>query len=685
MTTGKKHDRMTRIRNIGIMAHIDAGKTTVTERLLYITGRTHKMGEVHDGEAVMDWMPQEQERGITITSAVTTFEWDEHEIHLIDTPGHVDFTMEVERSLRVLDGAVVVFDGVKGVESQSETVWRQADKYAVPRIAFINKMDRIGADFGAAVRMMGERFATPAVPVQIPMGAERDHRGIVDLVEMTAKEWDGEDPGKTRMLESLPRELLADAEAAREALLEQLADLDDEIAERYLEEMEIPPELVYATLRRLTLDNRVVPVLCGSALRNKGLPPLLDAVVRFLPSPRDVPPVIGVHPQTLEEEERQPDEKGPLAMVAYKVMAMEDGRRMTFVRIYSGSLGAGDEVLNVRRGFSEKISRIFLMHSNHRTRLKRIDAGNIAGLFGLKKTLTGDTLTDPKWPLLLEGIVSYEPVIVQAIEPEFSRDKDKLDAVLARFAEEDPTFRVSEDADTGQTLIEGMGELHLDIIADRVRREHGLGIRVGRPQVVYQEAVTSEGRASGDFDREMEDERIYGEVTMRVKPLARGAGVHFDSLVAASPERPWLDGSYLAAIEEGAREAVKAGPLQGYPVSDIQVTLVDAAYRDGASKPVAYRIAATAATRGAMEDASPVLLEPIMSAEVVVPEDFMGEVIGSLSARQGRIEGVEDRGGEKVVRSLVPLRHMFGYTTELRSVTQGRGSFSMYFAHYGQP
>ena len=682
-TEVRKRTPMSRIRNIGIMAHIDAGKTTVTERLLFITGRTHKMGEVHDGEAVMDWMPQEQERGITITSAVTTFEWGDNDIHLIDTPGHVDFTMEVERSLRVLDGAVVVFDGVSGVEAQSETVWHQADKYHVPRIAFVNKMDRIGADFAACLAEMDQRFPnTTVVPIQVPVGVESAHRGVVDLVTMKGSVWAGDDPKTTEPLDALPADVGAMAAAHRDMLIERLADHDDEIAERYLEGLEVEEPILHDALRRLTLANRIVPVLCGSALRNKGLPLLLDAIVRYLPSPLDTPPVFGTDPETAEPVECPPDPKGPLRMLAYKVMSMEDGRRMTFVRLYSGTLTAGDEVLNVRLGIKEKISRIFLMHAANRTRLSRIEAGNIVGVLGLKKSITGDTLTDPKRPVLLEAIASYEPVIVQAIEPALAREKDKLDEVLARFADEDPTFQVAEDKGTGQTLIKGMGELHLDIIVDRVRREHGVEVRVGRPQVVYQEAIRGEGRGEGAFDRELENESIYGAVTIAAGPLARGAGIHFESKITQE-QFAWLTPDYLRAIQEGAVEAAKSGPLQGYPIADVRLTLVAAEYREGASKPVAYRIAAAGAATRALEAADPVLLEPQMAAEVVVPDEFMGEVIGSLNARRGKIDGISDRGALKVVRGTVSLRQMFGYSTELRSVTQGRGSFSMQFSHYG--
>jgi elongation factor G len=679
----RKKSPLDRVRNIGIMAHIDAGKTTVSERLLFITGKTHKMGEVHDGEAVMDWMPQEQERGITITSAVTTFEWAGYDVHLIDTPGHVDFTMEVERSLRVLDGAVVVFDGVAGVEAQSETVWHQADKYRVPRIAFVNKMDRIGADFARCLSMMDERFPnSTSVPVHVPIGVESGHRGVVDLLTMRGYAWPGDDPRATEELAALPPDVEELARLHRDMLVERLADHDDEVAERFLEGEEIDAALLKAALRRTTLTNAIVPVLCGSALRNKGLPPLLDAIVSYLPGPLDVPPVVGRAVDTGEPVVCPSDPKGPLRMLAYKVMSMEDGRRMTFVRIYTGALEAGDDVLNVRQGIKEKISRIFLMHANHRTRVNRIEAGNIVGVLGLKKTLTGDTLTAPQHPLLLEAIASYEPVMVQAIEPVLAREKDKLDECLARFADEDPTFHVAEDPGTGQTLIKGMGELHLDIIADRVKREHGVEVRVGRPQVVYQEAIRAEGRAEGSFDRELENETIFGGVTVAVSPMSRGAGVHYESRLDPT-QLPWLTKDYLTAIEEGAREAVKSGPLQGYPIADVRIVLLAAEFREGASRPVAYRIAAAGATVKALEAAQPVLLEPLMSAEIVVPDEFMGEVIGSLNARRGKIEGIGDRGALKVIRGTVPLRQMFGYSTELRSLTQGRGSFSMQFAYYG--
>ncbi len=675
----KKRESLQSVRNIGIMAHIDAGKTTVSERILFVTGRSHKMGEVHDGQAVMDWMPQEQERGITITSAVTSFEWNGCEIHLIDTPGHVDFTMEVERSLRVLDGAVVVLDGVSGVESQTEAVWRQADKYRVPRLAFVNKMDRVGADFGRCLSMLEKRFDATIIPVQIPLGVEHEHRGVIDLVEGKAYVWDGVDPLSHEILDEVPASEAESWARCREMMLERLADLDDEVAEAYLEGEALKPELIRRALRAQTLANVAVPVLCGSALRNRGIPPLIDAVVDYLPSPLEAPALRALDPVTGEPVECLNDPSAPLAMLAYKVMAMEDGRRMTFVRLYAGSLAAGDEVLNVGRGFKEKISRIFLLHSNNRTRLKRIDAGNIVGLLGLKRTLTGDTLTTPERPLLLEEIANYEPVIVQAIEPCYGRDKDKLDEALARLMDEDPTFKVREDPDTGQTLIAGMGELHLEVVTDRVRREYGLEVRVGRPQVVYQESIREKARAEGEFDRREEAASIYGKVLVEVAPLERGAGVQFESLA----QEQWLTEDIMDAIEEGAREAAKSGPIQGFPVVDVRIVLLGAESDEGLPKSTPYRIAAAQAVRTALGEASPSLLAPIMAVEAVVPEEFMGEVIGSLNARRGKIEGLEDVGGRKAIACLAPLDQMFGYSTELRSLTQGRGTFSMRFAHYG--
>ena len=667
-----------RIRNIGIMAHIDAGKTTVTERLLFTTGKSHKIGEVHDGQAVMDWMPQEQERGITITSAVTTFAWQEHEVHLIDTPGHVDFTIEVERSLRVLDGAIAVFDGVSGVEPQSETVWRQADRYHVPRLAFVNKMDRIGADFEASVGSMRRLFAQTIVPIQLPIGFEGSFRGVVDLIERRAFVWENDDPRSTIELDSLPADVQGDVEGAREAMLEHLADFSDDIAMKYLEGEPIEPDEIRAALRAGCLSTHLVPVLCGSALRNRGIPPLLDAIAAYLPSPSDVPPVSGLNPENSVAEQREPDEKGPLCALAFKVSMMDDGRRLVFLRLYSGTLSEGHELLNAARGFKEKISRIFMMHARARTRTERVRCGNIVGVLGLKKSMTGDTLVDPRAPIALEELAGYEPVISRSIEPMTLREKDKLDEALARFADEDPSFRVSEDTETGQTLIRGMGELHLDIIVDRLRREFNLDVRVGSPEVVYHETATASAEADETFHRQTDDDEIFGHVRVRVEPHHRGKGNAYEDLAEAA----WLTEPYRAAIREGAFEATKSGVLEGYEVQDVRIVFLGGDFKAGASKPLAYKIAASTAVRKALRSASCELLQPIMDAEIVVPDEFLGEVIGSINARRGRIEHIEERRGAKVVEASVALRRMFGYTTELRSISQGRGTFVMQFGRY---
>jgi elongation factor G len=669
---------MRRIRNIGIVAHIDAGKTTLSERLLYITGRSHKMGEVHEGEATMDWMPQEQERGITITSAVTTFEWRDCEIHLIDTPGHVDFTIEVDRSLRVLDGAVVVFDAVHGVEPQTETVWRQADKYHVPRIAFANKMDRIGADFEGTLASMRKRFAQTIVPIHFPIGAESGFRGLVDLVEMKGYAWESDDPRQATPIDPLPEDLAEQAQAAREEMLELLSDHSDEIATAYLDGEAIAPETIRAAIRAACLTGALVPMLCGTALRNKGVPPVLDAVVDYLPSPADVPPVHGVVPGTDREETRYPNDKLPLCALAFKVSLMDDGRRLVFLRIYSGTLASGADVLNASQTVKEKISRIFLMHAHKRQRAESAKAGQIVGVLGLKKTKTGETITAPQSPVVLEPIGAYEPVIAQAVEPGSLRDKDKLDESLAKLADEDPTFVVLEDPETGQTIIRGMGELHLDIIVDRLRREFGLEVRVGRPQVVYRETVLGASEVDEEFYRKTPEEELYGQVRLRVEPSRRGEGNHYHD--AATDE--WLTPEVKREIASGIREGFYAGVLEGYEVDDVTITLLSAAQRPGASKPLAYRIAASTALRRGLSEARPALLAPIMLVEVIAPSENTGEVIGGLNARRGKIEDVQDRGAVSLVKAHVPLEQMFGYSTEIRSQTQGRGSFSMLFSHY---
>ena len=666
-----------KVRNIGIMAHIDAGKTTLTERILYVTGRSHKIGEVHDGEAVMDWMPQEQERGITITSAATTLEWDGHSIHLIDTPGHVDFTIEVERCLRVLDGAVTVFDGVHGVEPQTETVWRQADRYKVPRIGFINKLDRVGASFERSLDSMKKRFQQNIIPIHIPIGEEGEFSGIIDLIEMRGYVWETDDPGETLELENIPADLQEAAKSAREKMLEAIADLDDDIAMKYLEGEEIAPEEIIGSLRRLCCDNIAVPTLCGTALRNKGVPRVLKAVVDFLPSPLDVPPIEGEYKG--EKGSREASEKAPFCALAFKVSSMDDGRRMVFMRIYSGKLQSGEAVLNASTGTKEKVSRIFMMHSKSRRRVESAVSGQIVGVLGLKTTMTGETVTNPAHPIVVEAISGYEPVISQAIEPMALRDKDKLDEILLRYADEDPTFRVVlEDPQTGQTLVRGMGELHLDIVLDRLKREHKLEVRVGKPQVVYRETCTGSGNGEDTFARETDTEKIFGHVAVKVSANTRGEG----SKITLEMEEDWAGEEFINEIREGISDGLCSGPMHGYEVDDVRVVVLSIGPKEAASKPLGYRIAAVGATRKALQKATPTLLHPRMTVEVTVPSEFVGEAIGSLNSRNGRIEEVRDEGASSLVSSTVSLEKMFGYATELRSTTQGRGSFTMTFKHY---
>ena len=676
MSEARAAKYMHRIRNFGIMAHIDAGKTTVSERMLFITGKTHKIGEVHDGQAVMDWMTQEQERGITITSAVTQFEWAGHELHLIDTPGHVDFTIEVERSLRVLDGAVAVFDGVAGVESQTETVWRQADKYDVPRLAFVNKLDRLGADFERTVASMHERFGDQCVPIQIPVGAEGDFKGVVDLLTMEALTWERDDPIACVRLASLPDR--SAAETAREHLIERLADFDDDIALAYLEGEELDLDTLKQAIRTATIAGRMVPVLCGSALHNRGVPPLLDAVVAYLPSPADIPDVEGRDPRNDEIVTRPPSDKAPLCALAYKVQIMDDGRRLVYVRIYSGELRVGETVKVPGRANKDKASRLFEMHSNKRKRIEKARAGQIVGALGLKKACTGDTVCSVGKPIQLERVEAYEPVISQTIEPETLREREKLLEVLAKLIEEDPTFRVREDAETGETIISGMGELHLEVICDRIRREFGVPVRAGKPQVVLMETLKGSAEETAEFEREQEEDRLYGAVRLRVEPAERGTGLHFDTVA----EEPFLKPELVRLIREGALEGTKAGPLEGYPMDDVKITLLGATWKDGWSQPLAYKIAAGIAVRQAAAKAGAALLEPIMRAEITVPDESLGQVIGGVDARRGRVENITDRGEVKVVEATVPLQRMFGYTTELRSISQGRGVYVMRFSHY---
>ena len=682
----RRRTNMAKIRNIGIMAHIDAGKTTVTERLLYVTGKSYKMGEVHEGEATMDWMVQERERGITITSAVTTFEWDDHEMHLIDTPGHVDFTIEVSRSLRVLDGAVAVFDAVAGVEPQSETVWHQANTYGVPRLGFVNKMDRIGADFKRCVSMMVERFGAHCVAAQLPIGAENEFEGIVDLVRETSIVWPDADDPRAMVEGPIPESMREEAEEAREALLERLADVDDDFAMAYLEDSDaLEVETILDAIRAAVLRGELVPVLCGTALRNKGVQPLLDAIVRWLPSPDDIEDVTGTTPDGEGTETRASDPKAAMSALAYKVAIMEDGRRMVFMRLYSGTLESGQAVLNSALGIREKISRIFLMHANQRQRLDRIEAGNIFGVLGLKKTRTGDTICAVSDPILLESIDAYEPVISQAVEPATLREKEKLEESLRKLADEDPTFQWHEDEGTGQTIIRGMGELHLDILVDRLKREFKVEARTGQPQVVYRETITSEGKASECFERApTEGETIHGDVSVTISPAERGTGNSVSwSLPAASSEADWFNDDISSAIEEGVHQALRSGVVDGYPVQDVMVTVTRTEFKDGLSRPLGFTIAAANAVREAMRDAKAVLLSPVANVQVSGPPSFTGEVIGSINQRRGRVENMEERSAQQsVITATVPMERMFGYATELRSLTQGRASFTMTFSHY---
>jgi elongation factor G len=668
--------KLSLVRNIGIAAHIDAGKTTLTERFLFYSGRIHKIGDIDEGDTQMDWMPQERERGITITAAATTLSWRNHEIHLIDTPGHVDFTIEVERSLRVLDGAVVIFCAVSGVEPQSETVWHQADKFRVPRIAFINKMDRLGADFDGVVEEMRKRLGARPAPLQLPIGAEDRFAGAVDLLKMKALYFSGVE-GEPPREDDVPGEYRERAAAAREQLIETAADFDDALAEKYLCGEEVAAEDIRAALRRGVHQNRVVPVLCGAALRNKGAQPCLDAVVDYLPSPLDVPPIDGVVPGTNEHASRPPEEKAPFSALCFKV-AMDQGRKQVYLRVYSGAVRPGDEVLNPRLGRTEKVARLFSVHANKRERLEKAVAGMIVTANGLKDTATGDTLCAQNAPILLERIDTYEPVIMLAIEPRTLAEKEKLDHALTKIAEEDPTFRVREDPDTGQTIIAGMGELHLDIIVDRVLREYNVEAAVGKPQVVYREAITRAAEGEARFQRELENEQIYGHARVRVAPRPRGSGNDFRAAVPAEPPVP---PEIVAAALEGAREAASAGP-EGYALEDLEAVVVGVDYHDGASTAIGHKIAGSEAFRHAVRDAGPALLEPIMQVEVITPEEFMGEVLGDLNARRGQIENVGFRGQKRVIDAKVALRRMFGYSTNLRSLTQGRAAFSMQFARY---
>ncbi len=671
---------LAKTRNIGIMAHIDAGKTTTTERILYYTGVTYKIGEVHEGTAVMDWMPQEQERGITITAASTSCEWNGYKINIIDTPGHVDFTIEVERSLRVLDGAIAVFDASAGVEPQSETVWRQADKYRVPRIAFMNKMDKLGADFEMAVESMIEKLGANPVPVQIPIGKEDTFRGPIDLVEMKAYYFDDETLGAKFVEAEIPEEYIEQAKKYREKMIEALCDVDDAIMEKYLAGEEITADEIRKALRKGTVELKLTPVLCGSAFKNKGIQLLLDAIVYYLPSPLDVPPVKGKNPLTDEEIERKPSEDEPLTALAFKIMADPYMGSLTYVRVYSGVLSSGSYVYNSTRNIKERVARIFRMHANHREEIKEICAGDIAAIVGLKNTLTGDTLCDEAGSIILEAIEFPEPVISVAIEPKTKADQEKLSLSLQKISQEDPSFRVTFNEETGQTLISGMGELHLEIIVDRLTREFKVGANVGKPQVAYKETIKGAAKAEGKFIRQTGGRGQYGHVWLEVEALERGKGFEFVNKIVGGI----IPREFIPAVEKGVIEAMEGGVLAGYPLVDVRVTLFDGSYHEVDSSEMAFKIAASMALKDACKKAGLVLLEPIMDVEVVVPEEYMGEVIGDLNSRRGKVQSMEKRGKAQVIRAYVPLAEMFGYATDLRSKTQGRGTYTMQFSHYDE-
>jgi elongation factor G len=669
-------------RNIGIMAHIDAGKTTTTERILYYTGRTHKIGEVHEGAAVMDWMEQEQERGITITSAATACEWNGHRINIIDTPGHVDFTVEVERSLRVLDGAIAVFDAVAGVEPQSETVWRQADKYKVPRFAYINKMDRTGADFFNAVETMKDRLGANPLPIQLPIGNEADFVGVVDLVEMKALVWKDELGTEFETIE-IPAELVDQAEEYRTQLIEACADYDDELMEAYLAEEEIPHERIAKSLHHACLDTKVTPVLCGSSFKNKGVQPLLDAVVELLPSPLEVPPVTGLVPAGKGEDEpteaeRPADDSGPFAALAFKIMTDPYVGKLTYFRVYSGKLEAGGRVLNVKTGKTERIGRLLMMHANSREEIEEVYSGDICAGVGLKETGTGDTLAAPDAPIALESIEFPETVIAVAIEPKTKADQEKMGTALQRLGEEDPTFRIESDEETGQTLIHGMGELHLEVIVDRMLREFKVDANVGKPQVAYRETIRKEvKKVEARFVRQTGGRGQFGHVVINAEP-APGEGFVFENKIKGGA----IPGEFIGPAEQGMKEALENGVKAGYPMVDVKIELIDGSFHDVDSSEMAFKIAGSMAIQEAARKANPVLLEPVMAVEVVTPEDFLGDVIGDLSRRRGKVQGQEQRGNALAVQAFVPLGEMFGYATDLRSSTQGRATYTMQFERY---
>ena len=666
-----------RTRNIGIIAHIDAGKTTTTERILYYTGRTYKIGEVHEGTATMDWMEQERERGITITAAATTAEWKGYRINIIDTPGHVDFTVEVERSLRVLDGGVVVFDAVAGVEPQSETVWRQADKYKVPRICFVNKMDRVGASFERTLQMIVDRLGANPVPVQIPIGVEGNFRGVIDLLGQKALTF-GERPNDPIQEGEIPAELQDEAARRRQEAIEKIVEFDDALLERFFAEEEISVPELKAALRKATIAGTLVPILCGSALKNKGVRPLLDAVIDYLPSPLDIPPVTGTNPRTNAEEIRHADPSEPFCALAFKIVTDPFVGKLAFIRVYSGTLKTGSYAYNSSRDQRERVGRLVQLHANERKDIPEVKAGEIAAIVGPKSTITGDTLCDETKPIVLESIIFPEPVIRVAIEPKTKQDQDKMGIALGKLSDEDPTFRVYTDQETGQTIIAGMGELHLEVIVDRLMREHRVDANVGRPQVAYRESITQPARARDPFKRQTGGRGMYGDVELTVEPLPPGSGIQFEwKIVGGSVPR-----EYSTAVEAGAREAIEGGVIANYPMVDVKVAAVDGSYHVVDSNEMAFKIAASQTTKAALRKANPQLLEPMMEVEVVTPDDFLGDVMGDLNSRRGQVEGMEPRGNGQVVKAKVPLAEMFGYATDLRSMTQGRATYSMQFSHY---
>ena len=669
---------LSRTRNIGIMAHIDAGKTTTTERILYYTGVSHRIGEVHEGAAQMDWMEQERERGITITSAATTCFWGDHRINIIDTPGHVDFTIEVERSLRVLDGAVAVFDSVQGVEPQSETVWRQADKYGVPRIAFMNKMDRLGADFFSSVKSMVERLGANPIPVQLPCGKEDGCRGVLDLVTMKAYLYDNENLGATYSVEEIPSEYLDVAKEYHEKMLDSVAEYDEAVMERYLNGEKLEVAEIKRSIRAGTLAMKMTPVLCGTAFKNKGVQPLLDAVVDYLPSPIDLPPVVGVDPKGGGELKRQANIEEPFSALAFKIMSDPFSGQLTYFRVYSGKLSTGSYVSNVGKGKKERIGRLLKMHANKREDIDEVFAGDIAAAVGLKDTRTGDTLCDERHPILLEVIKFPEPVISLAVEPKTKQDLEKLGYSLDKLAQEDPSFNVKSDEETGQTIISGMGELHLEIIVDRLLREFKVQANVGKPEVAYRETIRGRAEAEGKYIKQTGGRGQYGHVFLRVEPSEAGVGFEFVNKIVGGV----VPREYIPAVEKGVRGRLEAGVLAGYPMRDVRVTLFDGSYHDVDSSEMAFKIAGSMAFESACQKADPVILEPIMKVEVLVPQDFMGDVIGDLNGRRGKVHGIKARAGSQAVDAAVPLSEMFGYATDLRSKTQGRATYSMEFEQY---